>query len=74
MDEASLIRDMNQLLNHTMEGMKIIKFVHADCPWNKKLKTIDMKLDVIGTMEDQFYSRAPELTLNVRRGNTILEM
>ena len=57
-----------------LEDVTILKKVTAACPWHKMYQTIDMKLDMNGVMEDQFYSRVPQLIKNVRRGNTILEI
>ena len=61
MDKAILLKDISQLMTLKLEGIQIVKLVDAECPWYKKYKTIDMKLDVFGIMEDQFYARVPQL-------------
>lgn len=74
MDKGARIADLSQLLQLKLEGVQITKVVTADCPWNEKVKTNDLKLDLFGTMEDTFYPRVPGLIQNVRRGNTIIEI
>ena len=74
MDKGKRIEDLSQLLDYKLEGIQIVKIVQAECPWNPQVKTIDLKLDLFGTMEDNFYPRVPELIQNVRRGNTIIEI
>ena len=74
MDKVKLIKDVSQLMDQKLEGIDIVKCVNGECPWNNKYSTIDFKLDVFGTQEDQFYARVPELIQNVRRGNTILQI
>ena len=48
MDTGVLVKDIQELMNLSLDGVCMTRLVTGECPWNPKLKTIDMKLDVFG--------------------------
>lgn len=74
LDEAEWIKFVPELIKLQFDGHKIVKDVCTECPWNKNIEIIDLKLDVFGPREDDYYSALPILTKNIRRGNTILKV
>ena len=49
------------------------KSVETTCKYDKSIQMLDLKLDVFGVFEDDWYSNLPILVKNVRRGNTIIK-
>ena len=74
MDEAPHITDLEKLITLDFQGLQMVKDVTKPCAFNKKIKVIDVKLDVFGPKEDLYYSTFPHLIKNVRRGNTIIKI
>lgn len=48
MDEAPLITDMNELMNISFDGLNMARGTSAQCPWNKAVDAMDLKLDIFG--------------------------
>lgn len=74
MDKVDQILDPKQLSLMEFEGFPLVKSVRSDCPHNKRVEIIDLKLDTYGPNEDLFYSTFPSLVKNIRRGNTLLKV
>lgn len=67
MDQVKYVKEVSDLIE-----LDMVKAVTNKCPWDENIEMIDLKLNVVGPKEDQFYSAYPILTKNIRRGNTIL--
>ena len=52
----------------------MVRDVAKTCPFDKFITIIDLKLEVSGPKEDEYYSTFPSLVKNVRRGNTFLKL
>ena len=61
MDSADLITDPTRLIDIDFESIPIVKSVTNTCPWNPKVDVLDLKLDVLGPKEDEYYSASPNL-------------
>jgi len=48
MDEAPLITDMDELMNIGFDGLTMARRTSAQCPWNKAVDAMDLKLDIFG--------------------------
>lgn len=56
----------------TIKGVQVVRQVEFRSPPMKYCDLIDLKLNVVGPIEDQVYAAFPMLIKNIRRGNTII--
>ena len=62
MDEGVHIKDPKRLLNLDFQGFNMVKEVEDGCAFDRSVLAIDLKLDVRGPKEDEFYAIFPFLT------------
>mmetsp|Transcript_18972 Transcript_18972/g.32412 ORF Transcript_18972/g.32412 Transcript_18972/m.32412 type:complete len:195 (+) Transcript_18972:68-652(+) len=72
MDKAPFVENVAELLTLDFLGFNIVKQNQMECPVDPSIQLIDLKLNVFGPQEDDFYAVEPKLIKNVRRGNTVL--
>ena len=73
-DQAEHIKDPSKLQGLEFEGFRIVKDVCNSTPWNHNIEVIDLKLDVFGPREDDYYAASTSLVKNIRRGNSIIKV
>ena len=69
----SLIGDLRALTTLKVENTAIVKAV-ANSSAMSGIHLVDLKLAVVGPVEDEVYAMFPILIKNIRRGNTILRL
>ena len=74
MDDAKFVpkADVARLIDLPFANIGVVNAVRNGCPYDKSLEIIDLKLDVMGPQEDQYYGALPYLVKNIRRGNTLI--
>lgn len=74
MDEAKFVpKDkVASLIDLPFSNIGVVNAVRNGCPYDKSLEIIDLKLDVMGPKEDEYYGALPYLVKNIRRGNTLI--
>lgn len=63
---------MHLLKDLPFAGINVVSTVNTEVPYDRSLKLIDLKLNVQGPKEDQYYGALPHLVKNIRRGNTLI--
>lgn len=69
-----MIPDIRDLLQVEFARHRLVRDVRKGCPYDQDVEIIDLKLEVSGPKEDQYYSTFPSLVKNIRRGNTFLKV
>lgn len=74
MDLVPLITDPEKLATLPIDRAGLVKEKLRECPIDPRITIKDLMLDTKGPLEDKVYAQDPELSRNVRRGNTLLEI
>ena len=69
----SLLGDLRGLTTLKVDDTAIVKAV-SNASAMPNIHLIDLKLNVVGPIEDEVYAMYPLLIKNIRRGNTILRI
>ena len=70
---VSLLNDLRALTTLKVEENAIVKAVTNESAI-PDVSMIDLKLNVVGPIEDEVYALFPILIKNIRRGNTVLRI
>ena len=70
---VSLLGDLRGLTTLKVEENAIVKAVTNESAL-PNITMIDLKLNVVGPIEDEVYAMFPLLIKNIRRGNTVLRI
>lgn len=70
---VSLLSDLRALTTLKVEDTAIVKAVVNESALSD-ITMIDLKLNVVGPIEDEVYAIFPILIKNIRRGNTVLRL
>ena len=70
---VSLLSDLRALITTKVEGVAIVKAVSNESAL-RDIHLVDLKLNVVGPVEDEVYAMFPILIKNIRRGNTVLRI
>lgn len=73
-DDARFIprAEVHRLKDLPFAGINVVSAVYTDVPYDRSIKLVDLKLNVQGPKEDQYYGALPYLVKNIRRGNTLI--
>ena len=70
---VSLLGDLRALITTKVENVAIVKAVSNESAL-QDIHLVDLKLNVVGPVEDEVYAMFPLLIKNIRRGNTVLRI
>ena len=70
---VNLLGDLRALTTLKVEDTAIVKGVNNESAL-ADISMIDLKLNVVGPIEDEVYAMFPLLIKNIRRGNTVLRI
>ena len=68
-----MLSDLRALVTTKVEGVAIVKAVSNESAL-RDIHLVDLKLNVVGPVEDEVYAMFPLLIKNIRRGNTVLRI
>ena len=74
MEQVGIIPKIPDILKLEFSNHRLVRDVNKQCPFDRDINIIDVKLEVSGPKEDLYYSTLPVLVKNVRRGNTFLKI
>ena len=75
MDNARFVpkHDIDKLIELPFANITIVHSNKNPVPFDNSIELIDLKLDVMGPKEDEYYGALPYLVKNIRRGNTLIK-